>query len=87
MGNYCCAEDKTLPPIISSPLKKKPSLKDPSTKRKYEESIGEALNVALNKFKGDRKVHNIRIKSRLGKGGQGEVFLVEVTGFDKFGDI
>lgn len=75
MGNYCCTEEDHLPEAMSPKLRKKVSLNDPSVKKEYEESIGQALNSALNKFKEEKRVENIRLKSRLGKGGQGEVFL------------
>lgn len=85
MGNYCCSDDE-LPELRSLKMRKKTSLNDPIAKRDYQEKINSLINSALEKFNGQKKVKEVVIKKKIGKGGQGSVFLVNLTTEDKHGD-
>ena len=67
-------------------LQRKLSLKDPEAKKDYEDKLSALINAALSKAQGKKKVENIEIKSVLGQGGQGSVFLIWLTAVEKVDD-
>ena len=80
MGNLCCSTDGKSK-LSSSPFvsKKKRTLKDEITKTHYEAEITRNYNSVLCEFSREKFCpKRLRIKSLIGKGGQGSVFLIEL---------
>ena len=62
-------------------------MKDPSVRKRYEEDLSLILNTALAKYSEEKSVVELLIIGELGKGGQGSVFLVELSAVDHEGNL